>query len=144
MSYTAGTALISVKKDQKTGQVTVPLTPTEDTHATSKSYVDSSVESIITDQQSGSGALDPTAAYVGLGLVTAADAFTLANGSTTGHKLTVVVEGDTGSGAGTITPASALGFTDVDITSVGDSVSFVWRGNNWAIFATHGSGVTVN
>ena len=59
---------------------------------------------------------------------------TLANGTFVGQRKTVLqtVAGNTI----TITPANLLGITSVQLSSVGESVTFVWAGSSWGIVGT--------
>ena len=60
-------------------------------------------------------------------------ATTLANGTVIG-QLKIIVN-DTDGGASELTPASTLGYTNIDFTDDGDSVTLMWTGTAWAIVA---------
>ena len=58
-------------------------------------------------------------------------ATTLANGTVIG-QLKIIVN-DTDGGASELTPASTLGYTNIDFTDDGDSVTLMWTGTAWAV-----------
>ena len=60
-------------------------------------------------------------------------ATTLANGTVIG-QLKIIVN-DTDGGASEMTPASTLGYTNIDFTDDGDSVTLMWTGTAWAVVA---------
>ena len=60
-------------------------------------------------------------------------ATTLANGTVIG-QLKIIVN-DTDGGASELTPASTLGYTNIDFTDDGDSVTLMWTGTAWAVIA---------
>ena len=60
-------------------------------------------------------------------------ATTLANGTVIG-QLKIIVN-DTDGGASELTPASTLGYTYIDFTDDGDSVTLMWTGTAWAVVA---------
>ena len=60
-------------------------------------------------------------------------ATTLANGTVIG-QLKIIVN-DTDGGAAELTPASTLGYTNIDFTDDGDSVTLMWTGTAWAVVA---------
>ena len=60
-------------------------------------------------------------------------ATTLANGTVIG-QLKIIVN-DTDGGASEMTPASTLGYTNIDVTDDGDSVTLMWTGTAWAVVA---------
>ena len=60
-------------------------------------------------------------------------ATTLANGTVIG-QLKIIVN-DTDGGASEMTPASTLGYTNIDFTDDGDSVTLMWTGTAWAVIA---------
>ena len=60
-------------------------------------------------------------------------ATTLANGTVIG-QLKIIVN-DTDGGASELTPASTLGYTNIDFTDDGDSVTLMWTGTAWAAIA---------
>ena len=64
---------------------------------------------------------------------TGAVATTLANGTVIG-QLKIIVN-DTDGGASELTPASTLGYTNIDFTDDGDSVTLMWTGTAWAVVA---------
>ena len=62
---------------------------------------------------------------------TGAVATTLANGTVIG-QLKIIVN-DTDGGASELTPASTLGYTNIDFVDDGDSVTLMWTGTAWAV-----------
>ena len=64
---------------------------------------------------------------------TGAVATTLANGTVIG-QLKIIVN-DTDGGASELTPASTLGYTNIDFVNDGDSVTLMWTGTAWAVVA---------
>ena len=60
-------------------------------------------------------------------------ATTLAIGTVIG-QLKIIVN-DTDGGASELTPASTLGYTNIDFTDDGDSVTLMWTGTAWAVVA---------
>jgi len=60
-------------------------------------------------------------------------ATTLANGTVIG-QLKIIVN-DTDGGASELTPASTLGYTNIDFTDDGDSATLMWTGTAWAVVA---------
>ena len=60
-------------------------------------------------------------------------ATTLANGTVIG-QLKIIVN-DTDVGASAMKPASTLGYTNIDFTDDGDSVTLMWTGTAWAVVA---------
>ena len=60
-------------------------------------------------------------------------ATTLANGTVIG-QLKIIVN-DTDGGASEMTTASTLGYTNIDVTDDGDSVTLMWTGTAWAVVA---------
>ena len=61
-------------------------------------------------------------------------ATTLANGTVIG-QLKVIIN-DTDGGASEMTPASVLGYTNIDFEQAGDSVTLMWTGTAWAVIAS--------
>lgn len=86
----------------------------------------------------GPGAVNITQEFTSLN-TTGADAYTLANGSE-GQRKTIIMK--TKVGNGTLTPTSALGFTSIVFTAVGQSVSLVYINSYWTIVGSYG--VTIN
>ena len=60
-------------------------------------------------------------------------ATTLANGTVIG-QLKIIVN-DTDGGASELTPASTLGYTNIDFVNDGDSVTLMWTGTAWAVIS---------
>jgi hypothetical protein len=84
---------------------------------------------------SGAGAVDITNLVTSLTTTGAAQALTLANGSVGEMKIIVhAVDG----GSAVLTPTTAIGFTTVTFTAVGDSVMLVYTSAGWAIIGSRG------
>lgn len=83
---------------------------------------------------SGAGAINVTTKRTDI-TTTAADAYTLANG-TAGQikKIVMVVDG----GDATITPTTLLGFTTITLSAVGESVVLQYGTGGWAIIGGNG------
>ena len=62
------------------------------------------------------------------------NATTLANGTVIG-QIKVIIN-DTDGGASECTPASVLGYTNIDFEDDGDSVTLMWTGTAWAVIAS--------
>ena len=62
------------------------------------------------------------------------NATTLANGTVIG-QIKVIIN-DTDGGASECTPASVLGYTNIDFEDDGDSVVLMWTGTAWAVIAS--------
>lgn len=84
---------------------------------------------------SGAGAVNLTDGLTSLTTTGASQALTLANG-TVGQCKTIshVVDG----GSAVLTPTTAIGFTTVTFTNVGDSVSLVYTSAGWAVAGSKG------
>lgn len=84
------------------------------------------------------GAIDPAIRHHTV-LVDGTDAFTLANGTFIGQRVSVFSLAGTNIPVGTITPATPLGYATVTaIGALGDSVLFEWNGAGWLIIASFG------
>ena len=84
---------------------------------------------------SGAGAVDVTSA-VTLFTSTGTNALTLADGTVVGQTKTIIHDVD--GGVGTITPTSAVGYSTITLTDVGDAVQLMWSStaggsNGWVI-----------
>ena len=89
-----------------------------------------------TQSLSGAGAVDVTNAFTALTTTGAAQALTLANGTAGEVKIiTHVVDG----GSAVLTPTTALGFTTITFTNVGESAVLVYTAAGWAIVALNGA-----
>lgn len=90
----------------------------------------------------GAGAV-PLAPNV-LATITGTTAYTLANGTTVGQKVAVTVSSaSSGTPAGTITPATARGFTSVSaLGATGDFVEFMWTATGWIVLGSNGVTIT--
>ena len=62
------------------------------------------------------------------------NATTLADGTVIG-QIKVIIN-DTDGGASECTPASVLGYTNIDFEDDGDSVTLMWTGTAWAVIAS--------
>lgn len=96
------------------------------------------VGSIITTPQllSGAGAVNVTTGSTHFTSTGVAQALTLAN-ATAGQRKTVIHSVDGGSGV--LTPASAIGFTTITFTNVGDAVDLEYTAAGWAIVGIRGA-----
>jgi hypothetical protein len=89
-----------------------------------------------TQSLSGAGAVDITNAFTALTTTGAAQALTLANGSTGEIKIiTHVVDG----GSAVLTPTTKIGFSTITFTAVGESAMLVYTAAGWAIVALNGA-----
>ena len=84
---------------------------------------------------SGAGAVDVTSA-VTLFTSTGTNALTLADGTVVGQTKTIIHDVD--GGVGTITQTSAVGYSTITLTDVGDAVQLMWSStaggsNGWVI-----------
>lgn len=87
---------------------------------------------------SGAGAVDITNLVTSLTTTGSAQALTLANGSVGEMKIIVhAVDG----GSAVLTPTTAIGFTTVTFTAVGDSVTMVYTSAGWAIVGSKGASI---
>ena len=78
-----------------------------------------------------SGAISVTTAVTLLGLEGTNGATTLANGTVVGQMKTIIA--DTDQGASVMTPASPMGFADLNFVDDGDTAMLMWTGAAWAI-----------
>lgn len=84
---------------------------------------------------SGAGAVDITNTMTSLTTTGAAQALTLADGSTGQMKIiTHTVDG----GSAVLTPTTKIGFSTITFTAVGDSVTLVYTAAGWAIVGSRG------
>ena len=84
---------------------------------------------------SGAGAVNLTTAVTCITTTGASQALTLANGSV-GQFKTIVHTVDGGSAV--LTPTTAIGFTTVTFTNVGDSVQLYYSSTGWAVVGSKG------
>ena len=85
---------------------------------------------------SGAGAVNTTTALTALTTSGVAQALTLAAG-TLGQCKTIVHTVDGGSAV--LTPATAIGYTTITFTGVGEAVSLVYTSVGWAITGLRGA-----
>ena len=95
------------------------------------------------ESQTGDGSttlvVDPTKGLELLTSSASAESATLANGTTVGQTITVLLESD-GGGDVTLTPATFLNGTTIAFADAGDSATMVWTGTNgWAVIGSQGS-----
>jgi hypothetical protein len=84
---------------------------------------------------SGAGAVNITTAVTALTTTGASQALTLANGGTSQFKTIVhVVDG----GSAILTPTTAIGFTTITFTNVGDTVQLFYSTTGWAVIGSKG------
>lgn len=88
-----------------------------------------------TQSLSGAGAVDIINAFTSLTTTGVSQALTLADGAV--GELKVIVHTVDG-GSAVLTPATAIGFTTVTFTSVGDSVSLIYTSAGWAVIGSRG------
>jgi hypothetical protein len=87
---------------------------------------------------SGAGAVSLTDMMTSLTTTGASQALTLANGAVGQVKIiTHTVDG----GSAVLTPTTAIGFTTITFTAVGDTASLIYTAAGWAI--TGSRGVTI-
>ena len=85
---------------------------------------------------SGAGAVNLTDMLTSLTTTGAAQALTLANGTTGQIKIiSHVVDG----GSAVLTPTTKIGFTTITFTNVGDSATLVYTAAGWAIVGISGA-----
>ena len=88
-----------------------------------------------TQSLSGAGAVDITNAYTNLTTTGAAEALTLANGTVGEIKIIAhAVDG----GSAVLTPTTAIGFSTITFTAVGDTATLVYTSAGWAIVGSRG------
>ena len=92
-----------------------------------------------------SGAISVTTAVTLLGLESTNGATTLANGTVVGQMKTIIADGTDG-GASVMTPASPMGFADLNFVDDGDTATLLWSGAKWAVigFADVGADIVVD
>ena len=89
-----------------------------------------------TQSLSGAGAVDITNTFTALTTTGSAQALTLADGTAGQLKIiTHVVDG----GSAVLTPTTALGYTTITFTNVGESATLVYTAAGWAIVALNGA-----
>jgi len=85
---------------------------------------------------SGAGAVNVTDMLTSLTTTGAAQALTLANGTTGQIKIiSHVIDG----GSAVLTPTTKIGFTTITFTNVGDSATLVYTAAGWAIVGISGA-----
>jgi hypothetical protein len=84
---------------------------------------------------SGAGAVNITTAVTALTTTGASQALTLANGAA-GQFKTIVHTVDGGSAV--LTPTTAIGFTTITFTNVGDTVQLFYSATGWAVIGSKG------
>lgn len=85
---------------------------------------------------SGAGAVNVTDMLTSLTTTGATQALTLANGTVGQIKIIAhVVDG----GSAVLTPTTAIGFTTITFTGVGESATLVYTAAGWAITALNGA-----
>ncbi len=89
-----------------------------------------------TQSLSGAGAVDITNAFTQLTTTGVAQALTLANGAVGEIKIiSHAVDG----GSAVLTPTTAIGFTTITFTNVGDTCMLVYTSAGWDIVALNGA-----
>ena len=84
---------------------------------------------------SGAGAVNITTAVTALTTTGSSQALTLANGAA-GQFKTIVHTVDGGSAV--LTPTTAIGFTTITFTNVGDTVQLFYSSTGWAVIGSKG------
>ena len=92
-----------------------------------------------------SGAISITTAVTLLGLESTNGATTLANGTIQGQIKTIIADTDQ-SGASVLTPATPMGFVDLNFVDDGDTATLMWTGAKWAVigFADVGADIVAD
>jgi hypothetical protein len=129
----------SITVDGTTGAVTVDATFGTATSVTSLAVSGASTLSgaLIGGVQalSGAGAVNLTTPITSLTTTGAAQALTLANGTAGQIKYIVhTVDG----GSAVLTPTTAIGFTTITFTAVGDAATLVYTSAGWAVVGSRG------
>jgi hypothetical protein len=90
------------------------------------------------------GAISITTAVTLLGLEATNGATTLADGTVVGQMKTIIA--DTDQGSSILTPATPMGFVDLNFLDDGDTATLIWTGAKWAIigFADVGADIVVD
>ena len=88
-----------------------------------------------TQSLSGAGAVDITNAYTNLTTTGATQALTLANGTV--GEIKVIAHAVDG-GSAVLTPTTAIGFSTITFTAVGDTATLVYTSAGWAIIGSRG------
>jgi hypothetical protein len=101
---------------------------------TTSIYGDATV--LATQSLSGAGAVDLTNTLTSLTTTGSAQALTLANG-TVGQMKVIVHAVDGGSAV--LTPTTAIGYTTITFTAVGDAVTLVYTAAGWAVVGSKGA-----
>jgi hypothetical protein len=101
---------------------------------TTSIYGDATV--LATQSLSGAGAVDLTNTLTSLTTTGSAQALTLANG-TVGQMKVIVHAVDGGSAV--LTPTTAIGYTTITFTAVGDAVTLVYTATGWAVVGSKGA-----
>ena len=91
-----------------------------------------------------SGAISITTAVTLLNLESTNGATTLADGTVVGQMKTIIADVDQGSSV--MTPASPMGFADLNFVDDGDTATLIWSGAKWAVigFADVGADIVVD
>ena len=91
-----------------------------------------------------SGAISITTAVTLLNLESTNGATTLADGTVVGQMKTLIADVDQGSSV--MTPASPMGFADLNFVDDGDTATLLWSGAKWAVigFADVGADIVVD
>jgi len=91
-----------------------------------------------------SGAISITTAVTLLNLESTNGATTLADGTVVGQMKTIIADVDQGSSV--MTPASPMGFADLNFVDDGDTATLLWSGAKWAVigFADVGADIVVD
>lgn len=113
----------TVSRNSSTGEITVGATFGNDIVLSAQTL-------------SGAGAVDTANAFTALTTTGAAQALTLAAGAVGEIKVIAhVVDG----GSAVLTPATALGFSTITFTNVGETAMLIYTAAGWAIISLRGA-----
>ena len=92
--------------------------------------------------RNGPGAVDVTTTTTAFTSTGAADALTLADGTTGQIKTVVYIAEAAGGDSGVLTPANRIGYASITLNAIGDTVTLQFVGTGWAILAVNGATIT--
>jgi hypothetical protein len=91
------------------------------------------------DTRTGAGAVSVTTTTTAYTSDGAAEALTLADGTTGQIKTIVYVAEAAGGDTGVLTPANRIGYATITFNDIGDSATLQFVGTGWAILALYGA-----
>lgn len=89
--------------------------------------------------RSGAGAIDVTTTTTAYTSTGAAEALTLADGTTGQIKTVVYVAEGAGGDSGELVPTNRIGYAKITFNNIGDSATLQFVGTGWAILALYGA-----